>query len=112
MHLQHWALFSILFGIMLLLSLIMVMQSRNFFTYDVVVRRFSIMDLELPSKSREVVNIIKGIYQLPPTQCSKTISALKGQLIVDFLFMPFAYLSIFFMCRFIADKLVLHVGFY
>ena len=52
-------------GVMLITALIMILQSRYFYTLDVVKYKFSIMDLELPSSPRDLVNIINGIFLLP-----------------------------------------------
>lgn len=101
----NWFLFCITFGLMLLLAFIMNVQSRHFFTKDVVVRKFSIMDLELAATAVELVNLIKGLYELPPEQSKKTVNALKGQLYADFLFMPFAYGSVFILCIKVAEKI-------
>ena len=55
-------LFCIAFGLMLFFSLIMGLQSRHFYTMDVVKKKFSIMDLELPATPTELVNLIKGLF--------------------------------------------------
>lgn len=72
---------------------------------DVVPRQFSIMDLELPSCQKEMVNLIKGIYTMPAANRQQTLRALRGQLWVDFLFMPAAYGSIFLVCMKVASKM-------
>src|ERR1700712_1839399 len=90
-----WMWFCIAFGAMLLISLIMKMLSRYFYTDDVVIRKFSLMDLELPASKREIVNLVKGIYRLPPQKSIKTVRALKSEIYLYFIFTPLAYGSIF-----------------
>ena len=68
------------------------------------------MDLELPATALELVNLIKGIYKLPPGRSKKTVSALKAQLYIDFLFMPCAYGAIFILCMLVSAKMELHAG--
>jgi hypothetical protein len=85
-------------------------QSIHFYTKDVVLRKFSIMELEIPSTPKELVNLIKGLYKLPDDQFKKTISALKWQLYIDFLFMPFAYGSILLLCMQVSHKMNLSFG--
>src|SRR5688572_14736171 len=98
---DSWFWFVIAFGIMLLSSILMGIQGRYFFTKDVVVRKFSMMDLEFAATPQELTNILNGIYLLPTDTRSspgtgKVIRALKGQLLIDtFLFMPATYGSIF-----------------
>lgn len=105
LQLNNWLLFSVFFGGMLLVTIFMSLQSRHFYTKDVIVRKFSITELELPATAQELVNLIAGIYLLKEDQKVKTLSALKGQLYLDFLFMVFAYGSIFFMCCRVAQKM-------
>ncbi len=95
----------IAFGLLLVTIFIMHLQSRQFFTLDVVLRKFSIMELEFPASAHELVDVIKGIYALPDFQLQKTIRALKGQLIIDFFFMPAAYASIFLICMQVSSKM-------
>ncbi|NLR57588.1 hypothetical protein HGH93_05730 [Chitinophaga polysaccharea] len=100
-----WCWLCISMAIFLLTAFIMGRQSRYFYTMDVVPRQFSIMDLELPSCQKEMVNLIKGIYAMPPANRQLTLRALRGQLWVDFLFMPAAYGSIFLVCMKVASKM-------
>src|SRR2546430_11247583 len=90
-----WLLFTVFFGLFLIITFIMMKQSQNFYTKDVIVRKFSIMELQIPASSKELFNLIKGLYDLPSVESQKSIKALKGQLKLDFLFMPLAYGSIF-----------------
>lgn len=83
---------------MLLVSFIMALQSRHFYTFHLTKRKFSIMELETPATYAELVKVIKGLYALPAAESKKSISALRGQLWTDFLFMPLAYGSIFLIC--------------
>lgn len=111
---NNWELFSISFGIVLVISFIMLLQSRNFYTFYVTKRRFSIMELEIPATATELARIIKGLFDLPEDESKKSIAALKGQLKLDFLFMPFTYGSIFLLCLRVSEKLQsgIHLGYY
>ena len=100
-----WMWFCITFGVMLLIVLIMHQQTRYFYTRDVVERKFSILDLQLPSSAQELVNLIKGIFDLPDDQSQKTLKALRRHLYIDFIFMPAAYGSIFLLCYLAAGKM-------
>ena len=107
-----WAFFCVTFGLMLFFSFIMGIQSRNFYTKDGVEKKFSIMELELPASPKELVNLIRGLYRLPEKRESiKAISALRRQLYIDFLFMPFAYGSIFILCMLVSTKMQSSFGF-
>lgn len=106
----NWFFFCITFGLMLFLTFIMNLQSRYFFTKDVVVRKFSPIDLQLAATSVELINIIKGLYALPAAQSKKAIGAMKVQLYTDFLFMPCAYLSVFILCIKVAERMQLPAG--
>jgi hypothetical protein len=97
-YLNNWQLFTISFGLMLLVSFVMMRQSRSFSTFYVTKRKFSIMELEIPATYAGLVRIIKGLFLLPEVDRKKSIGALKGQLWLDFLFMPLAYGSIFLLC--------------
>lgn len=98
--------FCIAFGVVLLTAAIMNRLSKNFYTQDVVLRKFNILDLQFPAEPKEIRNLIRGIYQLPkPGQPRRVLRALKAQLYVDFLFMPAAYGAIFILCEGIAQRL-------
>ncbi len=103
-------LFCITFGVMQLTSLIMKRQEANFCTNDGTVRAFSIFDLEFAANAKEIVNLISGIFNLPPAKQHTSVKALKSQLYIDFLFMPAAYGSIFLLCIKTSDKLTTHAG--
>lgn len=105
-----WIYFCFAFAVMLLTSLIMERQSRSFYTRDVVLRKFSIMDLQLPASAKELADLINGIYRLPEEMKVKSVKSLKGQLIIDFLFMPAAYGAIFLLCMKISWKMTGNVG--
>lgn len=113
-YLNTWQLFSVLFGLLLLVSFIMTLQSRNFYTFHVTKRRFSIIELEIPATYAELVKIIKGLFELPEPESKKSVGALRGQLWIDFLFMPLAYGSIFLICWRVSVKLQsrIHIGQY
>lgn len=105
-------LFSILFGLLLAITFIMNLQSLHFYTKDVVIRKFSIIDLELAADPKELVNLIAGVYELPQVQSKKTLNAIKGQLYIDFLFMPCAYGSVYLLCIKVAERMQLSLGYY
>ena len=107
---SSWPLVCIFFGAMLFLILLMRWQGTFFYTKDVVVRRFSILDLEIPASPIELVNIIKGLYQLPVQKKDASINALKTQLYIDFIFMPFAYGFVALLCVQVSRKMSLAAG--
>jgi len=100
-----WPLLCIVFGAMLIITLIMGMLSRFFYTHDVVEKKFSIMDLEIPATPIEMVNLVKGLYQLEPAKSRSAIRSLRAHLLIDFIFMPCAYGSIFILCMLVAAKM-------
>jgi hypothetical protein len=100
-----WIYFCIVFGAMLLISFIMSLQSANFYTMHMVIRKFSIIDLEFPASALELVTYIEGIFLLPLELSKKTLRALRGQLYLDFLFMPVVYGSIFLLCMKVSLKM-------
>lgn len=108
---DNWLLFTILFGLLLIVALIMVRQSMHFYTKDVIVRKFSIMELRVAATPKELVNLVKGLYALPPAQSQTSIAALKGQLKIGFLFMPLAYGCIFLLCWRVAHKMDIKIGY-
>ena len=107
---DYSTLFCITFGLMLLFTFIMKLMSLHFYTKDVVIKKFSIMDLEMPATAQELVNLIRGLYKLPAERSKKAVAALKGQLYIDFLFMPFAYGSVFLFCMLVSTKVQLFFG--
>jgi hypothetical protein len=111
-YLNNWLLFTVAFTLLLIVSLIMQKQSDNFYTQDVIVRKFSIMELEMPATSRELYNLVSGLFRLPPDESRRSLRALRGQLWLDFLFMPLAYGSIFLLCWRVAYKMQLPIGKY
>jgi hypothetical protein len=100
-----WIYFCVVFGIALICSLIMSLQSTNFYTMHVVIRKFSMIDLEFPASAQELVTFIKGIFKLPPEISKKSLHALKTQLYFHFLFIPFVYGSIFIACMKVSSKM-------
>lgn len=100
-----WCWLCITVGVMLLTAFIMGLQGRQFYTMGVVMRTFSILDLEFPSSPKDIPSLVKGIYALPAPQRQRTLTALRGQLWLDFLFMPAAYGSIFLLCMEVAGKM-------
>ncbi len=102
---NNGTLFCIVFGIMALTGFIMNLQGKNFYTLHVFVRKFSILDLQFPATALELATYIRGIFLLPKELSSKSLRALKGQLYVDFLFMPFAYGTIFLLSILLSHKM-------
>ena len=100
-----WIYFCIVFGAMLLISFIMSLQSANFYTMYVVIRKFSIIDLQFPASAMELVIFIKGISLLPAELSKKSLRSLRRQLYLDFLFMPALYGSIFLLCMKVSLKM-------
>lgn len=98
-------LFYIIFGAMALIGVLMHLQSKNFYTLYVFVRKFSILDLEFPASALELSMYIKGIYLLPKELSSKSLRALKGRLYLHFLFIPLLYGAIFLLCIEIGNKM-------
>jgi len=111
-YLNDWLLFTVAFTLLLVVSFIMQRQSDHFYTLDVIVRKFSIMELEVPATPKELYNLISGLFQLPPDASRKSLRALRGQLWLDFLFMPLVYGCIFLLCWRVAYKMQLPVGRY
>src|SRR5664279_3161412 len=93
-----WMYFCIFFGAMLLISFIMSRQSENMYTLHVVIKKLTMIDLEFPASALELSNLVKGIFLLPAKLSKKSLAALKGQLYIDFFFMPAAYGSVFILC--------------
>jgi hypothetical protein len=98
-----WMCFVVLVGIALLTSIAMSVLAKKFRTHYGVTRKFSITDLEFPSSRRDYHKIINGIYRLPDS--AKILSALRGNLLVDFLFMPAIYGLIFILCMSVSTKM-------
>ncbi len=108
---HHWLWLCIATGFVLLLSFVMSRLGNHFYTFDVVVRKFGILDLEFAASAAEIVNIIKGIYLLSDKEVSKkALGSLKAQLYVDFAYMPFAYGAIALLCTGVAGKITAAAG--
>jgi hypothetical protein len=107
---NDWLFFSISFGLLLFIIFFMIRQGQNFYTKDIVPRKFSILELELPASAAELVNLIKGLYLLPPGESKKSIHALKAQLKLDFILMPFWYGCIFLLCWRVGQKMQYNFG--
>jgi hypothetical protein len=100
-----WMDFCICSGIMLGINLIMSLQTKNFFTIHLVIKKFSILDLEFPASAQELASFIKDIFKLPGNLINKTLKALKGNLYLDFLYMPALYGSIFILSMKVSMKM-------
>lgn len=107
---NYWELFCTAFGLMLLFSFYMGLLSLDFYTMDVVKKKFSIMDLEVPAKPIELANLIRGLYKLPRPDAIKAIRALRWHFCFDFLFMPCAYGSVFLLCMLVSSRMELTFG--
>lgn len=99
-----WICFLASSTLTMIFAYIMHRQSLMLFTRIGTKKKFSVMDLEFPSSSVDLRKVLSGINKLEPKQIIKTKKALKGNLYVDFLFMPFAYFTIFLLCMHIADR--------
>jgi|GEM_PF-746724 len=110
MTIDIWTWFCISFGVMLLATLIMTEQGRKFRTNDGTTRKFGILDLEFAANPKEIVTLIEGIYKLPAVDARRVVAALKGQLRVDFIYMPATYGAIFLLCMETSAKLSSQVG--
>ena len=97
--------FSIALGVALLIGFLMMVQSRNFYTMHVVLRKFSMIDLQFPASPLELVHYIKGIFLLPEPATRKVVKNLRGQLYIDFIFMIAAYGAIFILCMKVSLKM-------
>lgn len=107
-----WLWLCIATGFVLLLVVIMGRLGHSFYTFDVIVRKFGILDLEFAASAGEMVNIIEGMYLLPDKEASKkAVESLKAQLYVDFLYMPFAYGAIALLCTSVAGKITAAAGY-
>ncbi|WP_423149335.1 hypothetical protein [Rubrolithibacter danxiaensis] len=103
---QMWLYFTACFTLFLLTSWIMKRQSRYFFTMGHTRQRFSIFDLEFPATSAELIKLIKGIDELPNANEAKVSkTALRSQLLTDFLFMLAVYPAVFMLCMKTASKM-------
>lgn len=100
-----WGILCITFGLTLLVGFIMNLKGAYLYTLDVIIRKFSVLDLEFPATPMELVIFIRGIFKLPPELSKKSLRSLKSQLYLDFLFMPFAYGTIFILCMKVSMKM-------
>lgn len=98
--------FCIAFGIALLINFIMTFQTRSLYLMHVVIRKFSIIDFEFPASASELTSLVKDIFRLPPQLAKKSLTALKSQLYIDFLFMPAAYGAVFILCMKVSSKMI------
>ncbi|TDH25242.1 hypothetical protein EXU57_14150 [Segetibacter sp. 3557_3] len=103
----NWYFFNFVFGVFQVLGFIMIGQSRRFYTKELVVRKFSIMELKLPATPASLYNVIAGLFQLDARQRRISIEAVRRQLFTDFLFMPLTYAIVFMLCWRVADKISL-----
>jgi len=92
-------IFLICFADAWISTVIMGRQSKAFFTMGTVRKPFSIFDLEFPASPVSAANLLLGIGLLGEEAALKVKRALRGQLYVDFLFMPGVYVGILILCR-------------
>jgi hypothetical protein len=96
-HLWYW--FAGAFALAMITGVIMSRMSRAFcYLRGIAVTRFSIMDLEFPGSPASIPDIVRGMNALPPEQRSRSRRALRGNLLLDFLFMAGIYPAIFLIC--------------
>lgn len=100
-------LFCIAFGLMLFATYLLGRLGKEFFTNDVVIRPFSMLDVEFAATPKELYNTMHGMYLLPPTKMKKAVSSFSKSLWVDtLLYIPFTYSSIFLMCFIISERVL------
>jgi hypothetical protein len=98
-----WWYFFAAFALFIVCTIIMSKLSKHFlYLRGTAITKFSIMELEFPGAPESISNIVRGIDHLEPEIASKSKASLKANLRWDYLFMPGAYLSIFFLCMQIA----------
>lgn len=85
-------------------------QSTCFYTMDVVLKKFAILELEFPATQAELINTIKGLFKLPPENSNTSVKALKTQRYIDFVFTPFACGCIAILCLLVSKKTSLIAG--
>ena len=105
-----WFLFCFVFGITLAIAFVMRILSTYFYTKDVVIKKFTILDIEIAASPKELVNLINGLYALPADYSKKAVRALRARMYLDFIFMPFAYGSIFLLCMRVLEKMQSALG--
>ncbi len=103
---DYWFCIIGCFTLLLVTNFIMSRQSQSFYTYDVMRKSFSIFDLEFPSSVTELTNLLSGITKLKNDEGAKVTRMLRGNLMVDFFFMPAIYGFIFLLCMLVSFKMV------
>ena len=94
-----WPLLSALLVLFVVTTMVMQRLATRFFTMGKVRQSFTIFDLEFPSKSSELMKILKGIDELPSREeAVNSKRALRAHLTLDFLFMLAIYPLIFLLC--------------
>ncbi len=100
-----WGSICLTFGATILIGFFMHLLSKNFYTLHVFVRKFSMLDLEFPVSALELATYIKGIFLLPKELSKISIRSLRRRLYLHFLFIPLKYLTIFFICMRLSEKM-------
>jgi len=101
-----WIWFAGCFTLFIICTLIMGKQSTSFlYQRGIAQTPFSIMDLEFPGGPGSIAHIISGIQQLGDPVGKRSMTALRNNLLTDFVFMAGIYPAIFFLCRETAFKM-------
>lgn len=103
---QTWFWFTVAFAVMLFATLLMNKQAAGFLTRDGSMRKYSILDLQLPSSPNDIPNILGGIFRLPEGKIRYAKKSLVNHLAIDFLYMPATYGCIFLLCMHVSSKTV------
>ena len=101
-----WMYFCIALGLSLLMSLLKSSQAKKFFLMHMVIRKFSILDLQFPASAHELASVIGDIFELPNGLSRKAVKAVKTQLYLDFIFMPAVYGTIFILSMNVSMKMI------
>ncbi|HEY5371446.1 MAG TPA: hypothetical protein VIJ75_20880 [Hanamia sp.] len=100
-----WGCICLTFGATVLIGFFMHLLSKNFYTLHVFVRKFSMLDLEFPVSALELATYIKGIFLLPKEISQISLRSLRTRLYLHFLFIPLKYLTVFFLCMRLSEKM-------
>jgi len=94
-----WYWFIACFAWTIATTVVMVRQATHFYCFDSIqhTRKFSIFELMLPANRSSMGILIRQINQLPQADCAESLHALKGQLTVDFFYMPAVYGCVFLL---------------
>jgi hypothetical protein len=79
-----------------LTTVIMLRQATHFYCVDHT-KKFSIFELMWPGNRSSMGILIQQINRLPKAEYAESMNALKGQLTVDFFYMPAVYGCVFLL---------------